>query len=92
MRTVELFYLPGCPYCVKAKRAQTELKENPVLERVRVRWIDESEERDYADEHNYYYVPTFYVGEKKVYEARPGSSYDEIRDGLKAAMSLALEE
>ena len=27
MKPVEIFYLPGCPYCVKAKKAAAELKE-----------------------------------------------------------------
>ena len=26
MKTVELFYLPGCPYCVKARKALEELR------------------------------------------------------------------
>ena len=53
MKTVEIFYLPGCPYCVKARKAVAELKEElESYNRVPVKWIDEAEEADYANEHN----------------------------------------
>lgn len=93
MRGLEVFYIPGCPYCAKARKALEELKEeNPDYGRVPVKWINEEEEIDYANEHNYSYVPTVYFGRTKMYEAHPGSSYQEIRDALKVALDRAVFE
>ncbi len=91
MKTVELFYLPHCPYCVKAKKAVEELKnENDSYDRVPLKWIDESEEMDYANEHDYYYVPSVYYSSRKIYEAHPGDTLDKIKSGIKAAFDKAV--
>jgi glutaredoxin len=48
MKTVELFHLPGCPYCVKAGKAIDELvARNPAYGSIEVKWIDESMCRDH---------------------------------------------
>lgn len=92
MRTVELFYMPNCPYCVKAKQAVAELKgENESYFKVPVKWINEEEETDYVSEHDYYYVPTAYVGNRKIFEAQPGNSYETIKIGIKEAFDKALK-
>ena len=91
MKTVEIFYLPGCPYCVKAKRAIGELKEEQdSYERVPLKWIDEAEEVDYANEHDYYYVPSVYYNGKKVFEAHPGDSMTKIKEGIRTAFDKAV--
>lgn len=93
MRGIELFYIPGCPYCVKAKKALAELKEkDPDYQRVPVKWINEQEEVDYSNEHDYYYVPSVYFGGSKVFEAHPGDSYDKIKDAIKTALDRAVLE
>ena len=91
MKGVELFYLPGCPYCVKAKKAVEELKaEDENYGRVPLKWINEAEEVDYANEHNYYYVPSVYFNGKKVFEAHPGDSLPKIKEGIQAAFDKAV--
>jgi len=91
MRPVELFYLPGCPYCVKAKKAVESLKaENADYERVPLKWIDESEEADYANEHNYYYVPSVFFRGQKIFEAHPGDSMEKIKAGIQSAFDRAV--
>ena len=91
MKTVELFYLPGCPYCVKAKKAIEELKsEQSDSGRVPVKWINEAEEVDYANEHDYYYVPSLYFSGKKIFEAHPGDSLEKIKDGVRSAFDRAV--
>ena len=63
MKTVELFHLPGCPYCVKAGKVIDELVvRNPAYGGIEVKWIDESIETEYADTKDYYYVPTISSG------------------------------
>jgi len=84
--------MPGCPYCAKAKRAVAELKaEDERYDRVPVKWINEEEETDYAEEHDYYYVPTVFVNGKKLFEARPGDSFEAIKAGIKAGFDQALK-
>ncbi len=91
MKTVEIFILPNCPYCVKAKRAVKELvSENEAYSRVSLKWINEAEEADYADEHDYYYVPSVYYDRHKFYEAHPGDSLDRIKDGIRTALDKAV--
>ena len=88
MKPVKAFILQYCPYCQKAKRAYAELSEQyPVP----CEWIDEAKEAALADQYDYYYTPTFYVDEKKVYEAQPGQSYEEIRDRVEQVLQLAME-
>ena len=92
MKPIEIFYLPGCPYCVKAKKAVAELMdENKAYSDVPLRWINEQEEVAYADRHDYYYVPTVYWNDEKVFEAAPGNSLETIKAGIQAAFEQALK-
>lgn len=87
MNKVILFHLEHCPYCHNAKRALAELiKEEPGYGEVEIEWIEESEQAELAAQYDYYYVPTIFDGDKKLYEAHPGESYDECRKNLKAAL------
>ena len=91
MKTVELFYLPGCPYCVRARKAIEELKsEDENYGRVPLKWINEAEEVDYANEHDYYYVPSVYFNGRKVFEAHPGDSLTRIKAGIREAFDRAV--
>lgn len=69
MKELTLFYLPGCPHCQRALALQEEaLSRHPEYRRVPVRQVDESVETAYADAHDYYFVPTYYVGADKFHE------------------------
>ena len=93
MKPVEIFILPRCPYCAKARKAIEELKEEDEnYERVPVKWIDESEEIDYANEHDYERVPTVYYSGKKIFEARPGDTLEKIKAGIRTAFDKAIFE
>ena len=67
-------------------------EKDPDYQRVPVKWINEQEEVDYSNEHDYYYVPSVYFGGSKVFEAHPGDSYDKIKDAIKAALDRAVLE
>ena len=91
MKQIELFYLTHCPYCVKARRAIAELtEENPAYRDLSIRWIEESAEPELADGRDYYYVPTVFYGDRKLYEAKPGHDYSTIKKSLKEAFDKAL--
>ncbi len=69
MKKITLFYLKDCPYCKQTMRDLKALKkENPAYENLEITMIEESEEPDLANSYDYYYVPTFYVDEKKMAE------------------------
>ena len=93
MKEVLMFHLESCGYCDKARRALDELfAENPAYRDVPLTRIEESQQPELADRYDYYAVPTLYVDGQKVFEARLFMRYEEIRDGVKAALDRALEE
>ena len=91
MKRLELFHLPGCPYCIKAEKAIRELtEENPAYGEIDIHWIDESEQAEYADSRDYYYVPTIFFGEEKLYEAHPSQHSKEIKAAIRSALDRVL--
>ena len=69
MKELQIFYLPGCPYCAKARQAVEELTgENAAYERIPLRWINEQTETALAENMDYYYVPTLFYNGDKLYE------------------------
>ena len=92
MKTVTIFYLENCPYCKNAKRALSSLlEEKPAYQGVAVRWVEESREAAEAEKYDYYYVPTAFLGEEKLFEASPRDTYDTLREKLDLAFAAALE-
>lgn len=86
-----LFHLDNCPYCHNARRALAELvKENPAYGQIEIDWIEESRQPEVAERYDYYYVPTIYLGEDKLYEARPSESYADCKRNIKASLDTAL--
>lgn len=69
MKEITYFYLPHCPYCRQASKWLEEfIKENPAYGDLPMKRIDESVERELANQYDYQLVPTFYVGDEKVHE------------------------
>lgn len=69
MKPVTMFILKSCPYCQRALRYMEELmKETPKYKDIPIKYIDEGMEPEIADKYDYYYVPTYYVDDKKVHE------------------------
>ena len=85
MKELTYFYLSDCPHC---RRAQTFLKElrseNPEYAAVPIRSVEESEEPELAGRYDYYYVPTFYVGQRKLHEGV--ITRDDVERALKACL------
>ena len=86
MKQIDIFYLTYCPYCINARKAVNELKEEkPAYREIEIRWIEESEEAELANNRDYYYVPTIFFGERKLYEAKPGDNYARIKENVRNA-------
>lgn len=61
-----------------------ELKKRPEYENIVIEAIEETEHPDIADRYDYYYVPTFYIGEEKVHEG--GILPEEVERIFKKAL------
>lgn len=93
MNTVKLFFLPDCPYCLRALRAISELcAENPAYEIIEIEKINERQQPEIADSYDYYNVPTFFYGDEKLFEAKPGMSYEVIREAVKGVFDRVLSQ
>lgn len=89
MKDVKIFYFPTCPYCIKAKRAVEELKEeNPAYRAITINWVNEHKDVALAEQYDYYYVPSVFYGEEKLYEASPSHSYEDIRENIRRAFDV----
>lgn len=81
---ITAFILPHCPYCRQARELIGELcAENPAFASVGIDFIDEAQNAALADRYDYYRVPSFFLGEKKLYEADPLWSRDEAKRRLR---------
>lgn len=93
MSKLTLFYLENCPYCRNAKKAVRELcSEQPAYAAAEIDWVEESRQPALAAQYDYYYVPAVFLGEKKLYEATPGESYEACKAQLAAALEKALQQ
>ena len=86
MKEIVLFYLEDCPYCRYARRAAKELAAENGKYGVKIAWVEESRRPDVAARYDYYYVPTVFYGTEKLYEARPGETYAEVKRHLREAL------
>ncbi len=91
MKELILFHRRDCGYCHKAMRALEELyAEEPALASVPLKMIEETEEPVLADTYDYYAVPSFFIGKDKLFEARIGMSYEQIKDAVRRSLEEAL--
>ena len=71
-KQVKMMILDTCPYCKQAFRMMDELKaKNPAYRNVDIDVIEENREPEKTEGYDYWYVPTFFVGPKKVMEGVP---------------------
>jgi len=80
-----LFILHDCPFCKRALQYIKELKEeHPEYKTIELDIIDEQEQKALADSFDYYYVPTFYLGKKKLHEG--GIYKNEVKEIFEAVL------
>ena len=88
---IRIFYFPTCPYCRNAKKAIEELtEENTDYQKIEIEWVDEHKNPVLADQYDYYYVPTVFYGDKKLYEASPAHSYEDIKENIRRAFDTVV--
>jgi len=86
MKKITMFILSSCPYCKQALRLTEALRKENSYKEVEIEIIDESLHPDIANKYDYYYVPTYYVGGKKLHE---GAASPKI---VKHVFDAALEK
>lgn len=85
MKKIMIFYQERCPFCKRAFNYIEELKkENSKYSEIPIELIEETQQPDFADTFDYYYVPTFYVDGEKVHEG--GIKKDEVKAIFNAAI------
>ena len=69
MADLTIFILNYCGFCQRALKHVAEVQaEDPKLKMIGIELVDEAAERERARKLDYYYVPTFYIGDQKVHE------------------------
>jgi len=69
MKNITMFMMKSCPYCQEAFRLMEWLfTDNEAYKALKIEYIDETEQPELADRYDYYKVPTYYVGDKKLHE------------------------
>ena len=84
------FYIDGCPYCRQARRAVDELTNESQYADVQIEWVNENQHPEISERYDYYYVPTMFVDDVKIYEAKRGESYEECRENVKRVFDSSL--
>lgn len=72
MKELKMFMFAGCPHCKKADEMISALMaERPEYKEVPFVRIDERKDPATVDRYDYYYVPSFFVGDEKIAEGVP---------------------
>lgn len=72
MKPLLFFYIPGCPYCRKARKFIAELLlAHPEYADIPIHEIDEVAQAAKADLYDYYYVPCFFLEGRNIFEGDP---------------------
>ena len=68
MKKIQLFYLEYCPHCKKTRADLNVLLKEDRFKELEIEMIEESVQKELADQYDYYYVPCFYVDGTKINE------------------------
>ena|GEM_PF-43609 len=86
MKKITIFVQRFCPFCAEALGWMDALyEENPAYQALEIEIIDEMRHPIIANKYDYYYVPTYYVGNEKLHEG--AASPDIIRRVFDAALA-----
>jgi len=68
-KKITMFTMASCPFCRMAHRWMDSIfKEHPEYKDIEIEIIDEVIHPHIANQYDYWYVPTYYVGNDKVHE------------------------
>ena len=85
MKKIKMFTMGSCPFCHAALRIMDILfAENPEYLSLEIEKIDETVHPDIAAMYDYFFVPTFYVGDEKLHEG--AATIKKVRRVFDAAL------
>ncbi len=85
MKEITLFTLKNCPHCLLAKSCLARLRaQDARYAAVAVQEFDEREHKQLADSYDYWYVPAFFIGDRKLHEGH--AEYEDVKRVLDAAL------
>ena len=87
MNELIFFQLKFCPYCIRVHKYLKELLQEERYRSIKIRHVDEKKEAAFADQHDYYLVPTFYLGDTKLFEGI--MTKQDVIDVLEKALASA---
>jgi thiol-disulfide isomerase/thioredoxin len=90
MKKILAFYIDGCPYCRQARKAVDELKKETQYANLQIEWVNENQHPEISERYDYYYVPTMFVDDVKIYEAKRGETYEECRENVKRVFDSSI--
>ena len=87
MKKITMFTMKSCRYCRAALNWMDELSaENDQYKSLDIEYIDERDNPVLARKYDYYYVPAFYIGGKKMHEG--AASLEIIRRIFDTALEI----
>ena len=85
MSTITLYHFEGCPACRDAKAWIAQLQaEKPELRQAKIEMVDVHKTPGFKAPAPFYYVPTFFVDDRKVLEGNV--SKDKVEYLMRAAL------
>ena len=87
MTPLTIYILEKCPYCIQAIKYLQQLGQEAPFQHITIEYIDEQKQPELANAQDYYYVPSFYVDNNKLYEG--AITKDQMRAVLLAYLQLA---
>ena len=87
MKDITVLITDWCPHCKRAINWIDEVKqENPKYKEIKVEIIDEEKTPEIAQQYDYYYVPTYFVGKRKAFEG--GTTIEIVRKVFEEASEI----
>ena len=81
-----MMVLDTCPYCKQAFQMMEQLiQSHPEYAGVKIDVIEEQREPEKTEGYDYWYVPTFFVGGKKIMEGVP--TLEKVDEMFREALS-----
>jgi glutaredoxin len=91
MVKLTIYYLKYCGFCRQALNdLDAILEKHPEYREIPLELVDESVERERARKQDYFYVPTFYIDNRKVHEG--AVKHDQVESILREAHGLMERE
>lgn len=87
MQKITMFMFDECPHCQLALKLMRELTdENQAYAALEVKMINEKKEPELADQYDYWFVPTYYVGDEKIHEGH--AEREDVQKVFDTALGL----